>query len=83
MVKELNLNKNEIMLQLWDFGGQEQFRHLLQRYSLGARGAIIMFDLTRVSTLENIEEWVNICRKYDYNLPIIFLGSKADLTESI
>ncbi|TFG21237.1 MAG: GTP-binding protein [Promethearchaeota archaeon] len=83
MVKELLINGNDIMLQLWDFGGQEQFRHLLQRYALGARGAIIMFDLTRLNTLENIQEWVNICRKYDQSLPIIFVGSKADLEDSI
>ena len=83
MVKELKLENIEIMLQLWDFGGQDQFRHLLQRYALGARGAIIMFDLTRANTLENIAEWVQICRKYDPSLPIILLGSKSDLADLI
>ena len=42
-----------------------------------------MFDLTRTMTLENIEEWVNICRKEDPNLPILFLGTKSDLIEDI
>ena len=42
-----------------------------------------MFDLTRPNTLENLEQWVDICRTYDPNLPILFLGTKIDLIEDI
>jgi len=83
IIKELDINELHIMLQLWDFGGQEHFRHLLKRYALGAKGALIVFDLTRRDTLENIGEWVEICRMYDKKLPIIFIGSKLDLQEKI
>ena len=82
-LKELYIDGQKIMLQLWDFGGQERFRFLLESYVIGARGALLMFDLTRAMTLENIEQWVKICRKEDPNLPILFLGSKSDLTEDI
>ncbi len=78
-LKELMLDGQKILLQLWDFGGQERFRFLLESYAIGARGALLMFDLTRTMTLENLEQWVNICRKENPNLPILFLGSKADL----
>jgi small GTP-binding protein len=81
--KELEFNEADVMLQLWDFGGQEQFRFMLERYALGAKGALILFDLTRLITIESIEEWVSICRKGDPNLPIIFVGSKLDLGEDI
>jgi len=82
-LKELNIDGQKVMLQLWDFGGQERFRFLLESYVIGARGALLMFDLTRAMTLENIEQWVKICRKEDPNLPILFLGSKSDLSEDI
>ncbi|TFG25743.1 MAG: GTP-binding protein [Promethearchaeota archaeon] len=82
-LKELNIDGQKVMLQLWDFGGQERFRFLLESYVIGARGAMLLFDLTRAMTLENIEQWVKICRKEDPKLPILFLGSKADLTEDI
>jgi Ras-related protein Rab-11A len=82
-LKELNIDGQKVMLQLWDFGGQERFRFLLESYVIGARGALLMFDLTRTMTLENIEQWVKICRKEDPNLPILFLGSKSDLTDDI
>ncbi len=82
-VKQLDIGSTEAQLQLWDFGGQEQFRHILEKYAYGAKGAIIMFDLTRLVTLETLEEWVNICRKNNPNLPIILVGSKSDLVDDI
>jgi small GTP-binding protein len=82
-LKEYILDGLHCTLQLWDFGGQERFRFLLESYVLGAKGALLMFDLTRPITLESIEQWVNICRKGDPNLPIIFLGTKSDLADEI
>jgi len=81
MLKEIKKENFDLTLQIWDFAGQEHFRHLLQRYALGAQGAIIMFDLTRVSTLDNLAEWEQICRKFGPDLPIVLLGGKADLVE--
>ena len=82
-LKELMIDDQKVLLQLWDFGGQERFRFLLKSYVIGARGALLMFDLTRAMSLERIPEWVNICRKENPNLPILFLGSKADLTDDM
>ncbi len=82
-LKELMIDDQKVLLQLWDFGGQERFRFLLKSYVIGARGALLMFDLTRAMTLEKIPQWVNICRKENPNLPILFLGSKADLADDM
>jgi small GTP-binding protein len=82
-LKELILDDKHCTLQLWDFGGQERFRFLLESYVLGAKGALLMFDLTRPITLENLEQWVNICRKGDPDLPILFIGTKKDLVDEI
>lgn len=82
-LKELMIDGQKIVLQLWDFGGQERFRFILESYVIGARGALLMFDLTRTITLDNIDQWVTICRKHDPNLPILFLGSKSDLIQEI
>jgi small GTP-binding protein len=82
-LKETVVDSKQCTLQLWDFGGQERFRFLLESYVLGAKGALLMFDLTRLVTLEKIEQWVNIVRKADPKLPILFLGTKNDLEEEI
>ena len=81
--KAFYTKEEQIDLQLWDFGGQRDFRHILKNYASGASGALLLFDLTNKTSLEQIEEWVDICRVHDPNLPIIFLGSKLDLTNSI
>lgn len=82
-VQNLNIDGTTVMLQMWDFGGQEQFRFMLERYSLGARGAAVMFDRTRLITIENIAEWIGICRKGNPNVPLILVGTKSDLESEI
>ncbi len=69
------------MLQLWDLGGEERFRFLLSSYVRGARGAILMFDTTRMCTLNSLAGWVSICRAYNSYLPILLCGNKADRVE--
>jgi small GTP-binding protein len=82
-LKELNIENKRVLLQVWDFGGQDHFRPLLSSYAKGAKGALLLFDLTRPSSLSKIEEWVNICREENPNNPILFVGTKLDLEEQI
>ena len=82
-LKEVEIDNQYCTLQLWDFGGQERFRFLLESYVLGAKGALLLFDLTRPITLEKLENWVSICRRGNPNLPILFLGTKHDLSNDI
>jgi small GTP-binding protein len=70
-------------LQLWDLGGQERFRHILESFVMGARGALLLFDLTNMPKIETILNWVNIVRSHDINLPILFVGTKLDLSDLI
>ena len=43
-LKEVMIDGQQCALQLWDFGGQERFRFLLENYVLGAKGALLLFD---------------------------------------
>ncbi len=82
-LKEIQIDETKILLQVWDFGGQERFRPLLISYATGARGALLLFDLTRPSSLNRIDQWVNICRQNNQDIPILLLGSKLDLIDAI
>jgi small GTP-binding protein len=77
-LKELDIEDQKLYLQIWDFGGQDRFRFLLKNY---AKGALLLFDLTRPITLQKLDEWVDICRSDDPNIPIILIGSKSDLSK--
>ena len=79
--KDMQVENYECSLQLWDFGGQERFRFLLDSYILGVKGTLLMFDLTRIATLDPIKEWVDLLRKNNPELPILLVGAKKDLEE--
>lgn len=83
--KNIELDNGEVCaLQLWDFGGQDQFRFFLDGFVRGANAAFVMFDLTRPDTLHSLEkEWMQIVRKFDPNLPLLLIGTKLDLQELV
>ena len=49
----------------------------------GSKGALLLFDLTRRKTIERIDHWVDIIRKFDPTLPILLIGSKYDLIDMV
>jgi Ras-related protein Rab-11A len=76
-------NIGSCTLQIWDLGGQERFRHLLESFIMGAKGALLLFDLTKMPKINSILSWVNIVRMHEFDLPIILVGTKEDLEEFI
>ena len=83
-IKKLNLDGKRILLQIWDFAGERQFRFLLPTYVRGASGGIFMYDITRFSSLKNVNEWLTALTSEKDDLtriPIICVGGKADLIE--
>ncbi|MBD3352952.1 MAG: GTP-binding protein [Candidatus Lokiarchaeota archaeon] len=72
-----------IHLQLWDFGGQERFRFMLDSYTTGARSFAIILDATRIRTLNKLDEWLGILKKRNPNLVGVLGMSKIDQKESI
>lgn len=84
-VKSLEVDKQKVKLQIWDFGGEERFRFLLPTYVRGARGGLFLFDITNYSSLAHIDDWLNVIRKEiraEDVFPIIVVGGKADLGEN-
>ncbi|MFK7823946.1 MAG: Rab family GTPase [Oligoflexales bacterium] len=45
-------------------------------------GALIVFDLTEPSSLENIDVWIDIIRTISKKTPIVLIGNKADNKKS-
>jgi small GTP-binding protein len=84
-VKSLEVNKQKVKLQIWDFGGEERFRFLLPTYVRGARGGVFMYDITNYSSIAHIDDWLTVIKKEirkEDIFPIIVVGGKADLAEN-
>ncbi|MFX0009134.1 MAG: Rab family GTPase [Candidatus Hermodarchaeota archaeon] len=82
-LKEIEFDEVKCSLQLWDLGGQERFRHLLENFIMGSRAALLLMDLTRLPKMQDIVNWVNMVRLHDMNLPILLIGTKYDLEDAI
>ncbi len=74
--------KRRVKLQIWDLGGESRFRFLLPTYCLGSSGVLFLYDLTRPETLLTLENWTQIVRERNGNIPIYLIGNKLDLIKS-
>lgn len=80
LTKVVKSGGNQIQLQLWDTAGQELFRSVTRGYYRGSTGAILMYDITRSETFDNIPQWINDIRSVARaDITIILLGNKSDL----
>lgn len=69
-------------IMIWDIMGEKGFRSLLRdAYFEGAQGVLAVCDVTRKETFYDLNNWVTMVKKQVGDVPIVFLGNKADLTE--
>lgn len=70
----------EVEAQVWDIAGQDNFAKVRSRFYQGASAAIVVFDLTRLPTFENISNWISEIKKDIGKIPMVLVGNKSDLT---
>jgi small GTP-binding protein len=68
-----------VKLVVWDISGQQAFSSVRPDYYKGAKGVVLMFDLTRSETFEHLDGWFNEAMKYTRSPKVILAGSKCDL----
>lgn len=76
---KLGVTEVNMTLMIWDVLGQSGFKNVLLSAFQGAKGAMIVCDITRKETLNNIKEWVKQLFAVTGPLPIVFLANKSDL----
>ncbi|KAF8118625.1 hypothetical protein N665_0004s0105 [Sinapis alba] len=78
--RSLNVDDKVIKAQIWDTAGQERYRAITSAYYRGAVGALLVYDVTRHSTFENVETWLKELRNHtDPNIVVMLVGNKSDL----
>lgn len=71
-------------LQIWDIGGQERYKFLRSSFFDGANGALVVFDISRWHTFEELDDWLSDLREFaGDNVPFILIGNKSDLIKDI
>ncbi len=81
--KDFQINEDKVSAQIWDTAGQEKYNALTSSYYKGAKGALVVYDITQESTFLKVEQFVKDLReKSDKNVYMILVGNKIDLEEN-
>ncbi len=77
-----DLNTNMI---IWDLAGQPRFKAVREGFYRGTKGALLVFDVTRKDTYENIPRWIMelLNNNQKRKVPMILIGNKSDLRGSL
>ncbi|KAK8866274.1 hypothetical protein M9Y10_009233 [Tritrichomonas musculus] len=84
--KQLDIDGKFITLQIWDTAGQERFQSLGPTFYRGTDCCILVYDVTKPQSFENIKKWRN---EFSMQLGLsnaddfafLLLGNKSDLPE--
>lgn len=72
----------DVILTVWDIGGQDLFDSLRNYYYFGSNASIIVFDVTRPETLERIKsKWMPDIKTHVGDIPLLVLANKVDLED--
>jgi small GTP-binding protein len=68
-------------MQIWDTCGSERFKSLTSSFIKTCSAFILVFDLTRPSSFQSIENWIKTIRENISPKFMILIGNKSDLIE--
>jgi len=78
--KTIAIDNKKIKAQIWDTAGQERYRAITSAYYRGAVGALLVYDITKRQTYENVTRWLKELRTHaSDDMMVILIGNKTDL----
>ena len=81
--KQFQVEGHSIKAQIWDTAGSEKFRSITNQYYKGAKGALVVYDITNQSSFESVDKWMSeVSASADKNITFIIIGNKCDLNDN-
>jgi small GTP-binding protein len=82
----LTVDDTEVSMMIWDTAGEERYRSVTPSLVHGARGLVLVFDLTLQTSFTDIDIYIDLFLdnvRIDPNapVPILLVGNKCDLEE--
>lgn len=79
--KKFVVDDSKIKAQIWDTAGQERYKSITSCYYKGAKGGIVVYDVTKKESFNNVDKWLQEFKKNaDTDACYILLGNKCDLS---
>ncbi len=71
-------------LVIYDLAGQPRFAAVRPSFYVGAKGGLLVFDVTRRSSFLNLENWVNEAyNSIGHPIPMLVVANKIDLPDRV
>ena len=74
--KDMTVLEKDISLRIWDTAGQERYRGINRMYFRNASGAILVFDITKMTSFEKLDDWLKDFQGEVEGGEIILVGNK-------
>ncbi|KAL2181882.1 ras family-domain-containing protein [Thermothelomyces heterothallicus CBS 202.75] len=82
LTQKCNLPTRTIKFEIWDTAGQERFASLAPMYYRNAQAALVVYDLTKPTSLIKAKHWVaELQRQASPGIVIALVGNKLDLAD--
>eukprot|EP01083_Nonionella_stella_P266273 900983_1 len=72
------IDSKEVEVDFWDTAGQERFASMHPSYYHRALACILVFDVTRKVTYQNLNSWFKELRQYRKKIPCHVVANKID-----
>ena len=80
VVKTVPFGKENLKFHIWDTAGQERFHSLIPTYIKDCDSAIIVYDLNKQATFDNIDRWYEtIVNEKGDDILLAIIGNKSDV----
>ena len=81
--KILDVTGIPVKLQIWDTAGQERFRTLSKQLFRGAKGIILVYDITNKNTFLQLNYWIKTFETFEIREEqVLIIGNKVDLADN-
>ena len=80
--KDFKIGNNIVKVQIWDTAGQERYRSITNAYYKGAKGSLLVYDITNPKTFESLDKWLSDLKtNAEEKISIVLIGNKTDLED--
>lgn len=76
-------NGEDIKVIIWNVNPNTRFDFITNTIFRGAAGCLLFFDVSNRSTFNDLPRWLEIIRDHRGDIPILLVGTKADLEHQI
>ncbi|KAK5108720.1 Vacuolar protein sorting-associated protein 21 [Meristemomyces frigidus] len=82
LTQKTHLPTRTIKFEIWDTAGQERFASLAPMYYRNAQAALVVYDVTKKSSLQKARHWVaELQRQASPGICVALVGNKRDVVE--